>query len=491
MKEVLSCKELKKLSIEDIENLQNKRFQATVQFLLPHVPAYSKLFKEHSADFYSIKSVADWSIPLIKKSYFIRHPEEFIVKTDEKEVFGLHREFVRKISFWQNIKFLFKTIITFGNIQNELKDYYFPKMPFFSGGTEYGIPSQVFITQKEKENLLEIIKIAGNVLKKKYFKPPSIGMNLFPYGPHLGWHAAHMALDLVADINLSTAAGGAMPTERLVAIAKKIKPTVYLGMSEYFRNRFLELAVKEKAKLAQKLLFANGASKLYDGEREKIKAKAKKLGAVKTTVLDLYGASELKEALFPECSERSGFHEIAPLSNIVKCAEVFKANENYATDWEFKEDELGGYATVWNIDGAGTLLEGYLIGDIFERIEKTKCRHCGLNAKRIYNINRIRDVEAQLKVTGIVEEKVKGARIDLASIRSRLLKIPEIEECQVVLKTKPRSELIINIVPYKSSAMQKAKHALRFLEATPKINKTSLAKLTSEKMKFEGIKIEK
>lgn len=493
MKEHLTYKELTSLSFEDIEKLRNRRFNATVKFLLPHVTVYSKLFKEYDVDFNNIKTIDDWNsfgLPLIKKKYFINNSKDFLVNAEKNEIFQIHREFIKKISFFENVKFLLKAIVKFGKIEEELKDYYFPKMPFFSGGTEYGIPSQVFITKKQKENLQNIINVLFNLLKEKFPKPPLIGMNLFPYAPHLGWHATNMALDICSDINLGTAAGGTISTEKLVNIAKRAQPNIYAGMSEYFRNRFLEVMKKERVKLSKGILFINGATKLYEGEREKIIKKAKSLGAKTARIIDLYAASELKEALFPECFEFSGFHNLAPLSNIVKVVEVFKSNDNFVTDWSFKADEVGGYSTVWNIDGAGTLLEGYVIGDIFEKIEKTRCKFCGLNVERIFNIHRIKQVEAHLKITGIIEEKIKGTRIDLSAIRNVLLKIPEIEECQVILKRKPKTELIINIVSEKMSVIKKAKDKLKFLEITPKLNKVNLDSMSQKGLKFEDIIIE-
>jgi len=356
-------------------------------------------------------------------------------------------------------------------------------MVIFSGGTESGKPTPVLLTAKQKfDTLMNVLKITGEIMLKQLGEERTTGMNLFPYAPHLGWHAVHHALDLNADLNLCTAGGNAMSTERLLQIADKAKPNIICGMSDYLRNRFLPLAIERKIKLPKKVLFINGAQKMVDSERKKIRELAKKVGVRKAIVVDLYAASELKEALLPECTPGSGYHHIAPLSAILKTVEVHRATKEYIDDWDFSES---GHAVSWNIDGAGTLLAGYFIGDNYEKIIKERCKDCKLNVTRITDINRIREVQAQLELTGMVEEKVKGTRVNLVAIRNKALSLKEIKEAQVVLK-KGTVEL-----RYVSSRPLKKKLEKLFAteEIKLKFTPTTLEKLQGKKIKFEGIKI--
>jgi phenylacetate-coenzyme A ligase PaaK-like adenylate-forming protein len=340
----------------------------------------------------------------------------------------------------------------------------------------------------------DILSIAAEMIMKNFRTGEHlVGMNLFPYAPHLGWHAVHLALEQAADLNLCTAAGGAIPTERLVEMAETFKANIFAGMSTYLRNRWLDVAIQKKIKLTDKALFVNGADKMHEGERQKIIELAKKLGVKNAIVLDFFGASEFKEDLMPECAPGTGFHHIAPLSNIIRTVKADStAKSGWIEDWNFVHPAEGGYGVIWNTDGAGTLLEGYLVGDVYDHITSVPCKNCGLNVERIFDISRIKDTEAQLKLTGMVEAKVKGTRINLVAIRDALLKINEVAEAQILAR---KDKLIIRIAP-KTSRQRTEKPvetALTrlMLEVTPKIEYVALEKLTLPNgFKFKGIIIE-
>jgi phenylacetate-coenzyme A ligase PaaK-like adenylate-forming protein len=487
LREYLTLEQLKKFTFKKIERLQNLRFRATCRFMLPYTKFYSELFKKYGIDPFSLNGVEDWhakGLPLIKKATYMKNPEDFIVKPDLSKIFTDYFSYLdNQDEYGSALHLLFSK-----NKKEMLKEYYSPKMLIFSGGTESGNPTPVLLTGKQKfDTLMGILKIIGSVVLEHVSIDKKTGMNVFPYAPHLGWHAVHHALDINADLNLCTAAGGAVPTERLIALAGKAQPNIICGMSDYLRNRFLPMAIEKRITLPEQVLFINGAQKLVDAEREKITELARKVGVRQALVLDLYGASELKEALLPECSPGSGYHHIAPLSAIIKTVEVNHATEEVIDDWNFAPN---GYAASWNIDGAGTVLGGYFIGDKYDSVIQEKCPHCELNVARIYGINRIREVEAQYRLTGVVEEKVKGTRVNLVAIRNTALSLPEVKEAQVHLN---RKKGLIEL-RFISDAPAKAKKKLTGLfagaEIRPKLVSSTLQKLQGDKIKFEGIKVE-
>jgi len=483
---------------ETIERLQQQRFRATVRYLLPAVKAYRDLFAQHRVDPFSLNRVEDWKkagLPLLKKAYYKEHPEDFLVKMHPSEAFHVYRSFLQAQESAATIALFLKALTHRKALEKEIKQYFFPKMPAFSGGTESGRPTPVFVTAKQKETMAKILNIAVEIIFER-FRPGEnlVGMNLFPYAPHLGWHAVHAALEIAADLNLCTAAGGAIPTEKLVEFAEATQANIFAGMSEYLRNRWLPVAIEKKIKLPSRALFINGAAKMHEGERQKIAELARKVGVQETVVLDFFGASELKEDLLPECTPGTGFHHIAPLSNIIRTVRTSDAGSKtgWIDNWDFVPPEKGGYGVIWNIDGGGTLLEGYLVGDVYEKITREPCTKCGLKVERIFNVSRIKEAEVQFALTGMVEAKVKGTRINLAAIREALLKLPEIAEAQVIGH---KSQLILRIAPAvsRSRAEPKLKALLERLaiEVTPKIEWTTVAKLAPEDMlKFRGIVIE-
>jgi phenylacetate-coenzyme A ligase PaaK-like adenylate-forming protein len=497
MKEYLTLRQLKHVRWSTIERLQNKRFKAVAHHMLPHVKAYKELFKHYNIDAQSINRVEDWKkfgLPLLKKAYYKEHPEDFVVQVPPSKAFRHYLGFLHEQESAAWLALLLKALTGKRRLEKEIKDYYFPKMPAFSGGTESGKPVPVFITAKQKQNMAKILEAAAELVFGQN-KPHGhrIGMNLFPYAPHLGWHAVHMALDIAADLNLSTAAGGALSTEQLVEMADTFQANIFAGMSDYFRNRWLQVAQDKKITLPEKILFINGAQKMHEAERQKIADACRKLGAKETTALDFFGASEFKEDILPECAPGTGFHHIAPLSNIIRTVSAeARQKGSWITDWDFVPGAKGGYGVVWNTDGAGTLLEGYLVGDVYERIVQHPCPRCRLRCERIFGVSRIREAEAQLALTGTVEAKVKGSRINLAAIRDALLKLGEIAEAQVVAR---KSQLVLRIVPVatKQRAEMRALAALERLglEVTPKIEWVSLSALTEKDgFKYKGIVIE-
>ncbi|OYT32868.1 hypothetical protein B6U93_00035 [Candidatus Woesearchaeota archaeon ex4484_78] len=488
MREFLRFKELQTLSKNVIERLQNLRFRAVVRYLLPETRFYKKLFKDFGVDPFKLGSVYDWQksgLPLIKKSVYMKNPKDFVVIPDKADVFSNYLSFLKS---QQEFGQMLDLVLSFDK-ERILKHYYSPKMVVFSGGTESGSPTPVFITAKEKANMLSLLKIIGELLVKNFFKgEKTVGLNLFPYGPHLAWHAVHHALDINVDLNLCTAAGGAVSSERLVLLADKFKPNVICGMNDYLRNRWLPLAVKRKISLPKRVVFVNGAQKLCDAEIKQIKGLAKKLGVRDCSVLDFYGASELKEDILPECRHKSGFHHIAPLSNIIKTVSVQGNNKEFITDWKFEDN---GFAVIWNIDGAGTLLHGYLLGDFYEKVVFNKCPFCKLNTLRLYNVSRIRDVQAQLRLTGLVEEKVKGSRVNLVKLREVALSVKGVKEAQVVLdKTGKKDSLVLYVVSDKP-VLSRLRQLFASAEVKPEIKIVSLKKILGKKFKFEGVVVRK
>ncbi len=503
MREYLTFEELQRFSIKRIDRLQQKRFQAVVRYILPLCKAYREMFREYNVDFHSVRSVEDWhkkGLPLIKKSYYIKNSKDFVAMPykSKRELFSKHMKFVGSQSTSDWLFLWLEAIFNREGLEKQIKQYYFPKMPAFSGGTESGHPTAVFMTGKERlSNFVNNVDNMGKMIIANLPGKDIIGMNLFPYAPHMGWHAVHEAMNINADLNLCTAAGGAISTERLVDIAGKAKPNVIAGMSTYIRNKFLPMAVKSKIKLPESVVFANGATKMYPSEIEDIKRLAAKLGVKKPVILDALGASEFKEDLMPECCQGSGFHMINPLTNIIKAVKVNSVKEDsvYIDDWDFTDQEEGGYITVWNIDGAGTMLQGYLLGDHVESIVE-KCPSCRLNVRRILGVERIANLETAVKLTGMIEEKIKGSRVNLSSLRETLLSIKEVEEVQLIIKkSKKKDEILIRCVPSsdRKGAIDKIKAALRrYSEVTPKIEVVSLDNLMSgDHLKYEGIVIKK
>jgi phenylacetate-CoA ligase len=510
LKEYLTLDELKKTSWKKIQSMQNRRFQATARYLLPLAAFYREFFKKHKVDVNKIRSVEDWKklgLPLIKKKLYLDRTRDFIVipRGSRSKIFLTYLKYAEYIQRLQGTRLLLAGIISkvsekhFEKLTKEIKSFFRPKMPAFAGGTESGKPVPVLLTSKQKlHSMVNTADISAYLIMTRHFKETEsiTGMNLFPYAPHIAWQVINMAAELRTDLNLCTAAGGFLGTEKLINITKAAKPNVFSGMVDYLINIFLPKALEEGVKLGPKVVFLNGATKMLEIQRQRIKELFHELGAKKVVALDGYGASELKEATLAECEEGSGLHHVAPLSSIIRTVKIGKADpkSDYIYDWDFTSDEEGGYAAVWNIDGAGTLLEGFLLGDHYEKVEIGKCPHCGLDVKRIYNINRINDIETEIKIMGIDEEKINGSKVNLVALRERLLHIKHMKEVQLVLEhSNPKDKLIVNYVP-QNATREDLKPQIKeifekFSDVHPEtIKKISMSDLYNEKnLKYCGI----
>lgn len=450
LKEFLSLDELKKLNWERITALQNKRLAATSRTLAPHIPFYKKLFEDHGVNPGQVRSPEDWKrlgLPLIKKKSYIDDPRAFIVRPEgsNEQIFMSYVRYASRLSRSESAKLLLKAplskILSGVNrsLKTEVKSFFRPKMPAFAGGSETGKPTPVLLTANQKlKSMMNTADISAYLIITRHFDDDetTTGMNLFPYAPHIAWQIINMAAELRTDLNLSTAAGGFLGTEKLLQIARSARPNVFSGMVDYMINIFLPRAIDERVALGKKVVFLNGATKMLEIQRRELKTLFRQLGVQEVIALDGYGASELKEATLAECEEGSGLHHVAPLSSIIRTVKINKADpsSDLIYDWEFTNDGEGGYAAIWNIDGAGTILLGYLLGDHYEKMATDRCPNCGMSVQRVYNINRVADIETEMRIMGLDEEKVQGAVVNLTALREQLLHLNGVKEAQITVE---------------------------------------------------------
>jgi len=509
LRELLTLADLQRLSWKEICLLQERKFAAAARHLLPQTAIYRELFSRHQVDPKKISRVEDWKklgLPLIKKRLFLDRSRDFLVRPEGKkeEVFLTYLKYAKTIDKVAAFSLSLKAILSVfrrqwrDQLTREVRQFFVPKMPAFSGGTETGRPIPVLLTARQKAAMLpNAADISAYLVVTRHFNDDRnlVAMNLFPYAPHIAWQIINLCAELRTDLNLCTASGGYLGTERLVGIAKASAPNVYSGMVEYLTNTFLPQARAADVKLGDRVVFLNGATKLLEVQREKVKEQFRGLGAKDVFALDGYGASELKALSFAECEEGSGLHQTAPLTTIVRTVKVGRVDpeSDYIYDWEFTAEGEGGYAAIWNIDGAGTLLEGFFLGDHFERTATGRCPHCGLDTIRLYNINRITDLETEIRLLGFDEEKISGNKVNLVALREKLLHLPGMVEAQIVVG-KNNYGLSVKYVSETGGPDELAEEIREvfhsYCEVQPhQIEKLSLTELinTGDKLKYSGI----
>ena len=107
-----------------------------------------------------LKTIEDWKtcgLPLIKKSAYLKNPQQFIVTPDTSTLFGKHLRYLIAQDEYQDAI----SLLLSPDKQRILKNYYAPKMLVFSGGTETGNPTPMLLTPKQKfETLMAVLEIA-------------------------------------------------------------------------------------------------------------------------------------------------------------------------------------------------------------------------------------------------------------------------------------------------------------------------------------------
>ena len=144
-------------------------------------------------------------------------------------------------------------------------------------------------------------------------------------------------------------------------------------------------------------------------------------GATDVRMMDVYGTTEMRTA-YPTCTPHSMEYHTFPDLHIVELVDP-------KTGEQVGEGERGALA-VTNIDGRGTAVLRFLIGDIFEGgISFETCPSCGSSAPRLIGpIGRIKDYSGVLNLTN-----VKGTLINLNVFYDVMPSISGVEEWQVVI----------------------------------------------------------
>ena len=149
-------------------------------------------------------------------------------------------------------------------------------------------------------------------------------------------------------------------------------------------------------------------------------------GAKEVRIVGGYASSESKISFAVQCGHHGPYHNVSPL---MLAFELVKLNDDGTYD--FVGEDESGHVTLFHLDGTGTVVEGFLLGDVASKQERGRCPHCGMDGPFFWDVGRTNDAEAQMQVMGLAEKKIKGATVNLTALRSDLLSIPQLEEVQI------------------------------------------------------------
>lgn len=541
MKRLLTLHDFLNMPEEDIREYQDRKFSAYVKHQLYYnSPYFRRLFGERGVDPEDINGIEDWQkagLPLITKAVYRENLSDMILNPWEvdgekrtlrqvaenyvrfqKEVGDLDKRFLSAslpqkdiyscfdLEDTETLEGLIERSADSPESERKLKqamDYiYSPLTVFFTGGST-GLPTPITQTSFDrdlyKQSTIIMMYVAGSDwLMEKAGKV--VAMSIYPYAPHQGWWVTAWGAEGSADFFISTSGGGVLPVESLILMLARFQVNMVTGMPGYVRNRFLKKALEMRASMGLEfpdhMVFNLGGEKIVPRVRNEMQEMLHKLGVKEMGITGAWGASETRFNLLGECDcfsetgyHSTGFDKVA--YRIVKMESV--------DDWEFAEPGEEGYVVQFPMDGAGTLIEGFLLGDKAVRLPGA-CPVCGSHVERFVNPLRANEVDAQLMVMGLVEQKVKGASVNLTDLRSQLMEIPEINELQVVISKEDPSDpasrdlLRINANPVDDLAaaeeelVENIKSKAKSLsEVSPEVRLMDIDSLLGEGLKFKAI----
>ncbi len=450
-KTTFTFKELKMTNHREIKEIQDKKFRAFIRYQVwPNHPYYRRLFKSLNIDPFNISCIEDWArynIPLVKKHEYKDNLREFVLNPTEvdgnerppvniiRSLMSYYKasNYSEKAKFIRNKGARVKLKIGAEDAMQELKDhmsyFYSPLQFWLSSGRASGLPSPVFLTRYDNDLLAANCIKVGQMAIDPWVDSgwELISMNLFPYAPHLGWHAVNIGLKQISKFYVATSAGGAIPTEKLVDMASVFKVNGFAGMPSYLRNRFFRaMKANTEYKAPEKVVLVIAGEKIYQPVIDDITSTLEEKGAREVRVVGGYASSESKISFAVQCDLHGPYHNVSPL---MLAFEVVKYNNDGTYD--FASEDESGYVTLFHLDGTGTVFEGFLLGDVVSKHERGKCPVCGMDGPFFWDIGRTNDAEAQIQVMGISEKKIKGATVNLSALRSDILSLPQVDELQI------------------------------------------------------------
>ncbi|PIU65161.1 MAG: phenylacetate--CoA ligase [Armatimonadetes bacterium CG07_land_8_20_14_0_80_40_9] len=416
-----------KMSRQEIKKMQDKKLRDFIRYqVYPYSPYYHRLFDEKKIKPEDIKTTDDLRrLPFTSKADIAPSAEsplrsrEFILQPDLEKI----KKFASKKTL---LKLLFQKII-FGEdeVRKRLEWEYRPVHIHFTTGRT-AMPTPFLYSQRDLENLKE----AGRrVLALGRTTPDAIGVNIFPYAPHLAFWQTFFGNLAVGATALHTGGGKILGTQNIINAIEQMKATGILGIPGYVYHLLRE-AASQKRDFSSVERILTGGERMSEGLRQKIKELLVQMGVNPDNLLvgSSYAFTEGRLAWI-ECArgmkeKRSyGYHLYPDLEFI----EII----NPKTGERVGEKEEGEIVYT-PLDWRGTVVLRYRTGDIaVGGITYELCPNCGRTAPRI---------SAEIKRSSEYKEfnltKIKGTLVDLNAFFPLLMGHPEVVEWQVEIRKK-------------------------------------------------------
>ncbi len=418
------------LSPEKRESLQNRRIAHLFRHELPYSPFYRKLFSEKGLSFSDIRTTDDLvKLPFVSKADLApteddrAKPRQFMLQPDE----GLIKHHAPKSLLLK----LAAMKLSGRNPKPMLEWEYKPiHLHFTTGRTALPTPFSY-----SARDILTLKESASRLLNVTGVDPSLVGINGFPYSPHLAFWLTYHAMTTIGMTSLQTGGGKIMGTQKIIDAIERLKAGLAAFIPGYAYHLFRE-AVKQERDFSNLRYVIFGGDRVSPGLREKVKELARKLNNNNLTILATYAMTEGKTAWI-QCAETSGYHTYPDLEFL----EVVDPDGQ-----RVKEGERGELVYT-ALDWRGSVVVRYRTGDLVPGITNEPCPHCGRTVPII-----LPDVQRVSEMKEFHLTKIKGELINLNEFYPLLSGHPDLEEWQVTLKKKNDDpfdvdEVLISVTP--------------------------------------------
>jgi len=399
------------LSRDEQRELQNKKMRWFFRHKLPYSPFFRQRLDELKLSWSDFKTTDDLQkLPLISKADIApteeerARPRKFILQPDEH----LIKKYATKSELLNIIGMKIRKQDTKAFLEKEYKPLH---LHFTTGRT--ALPTAFTYSAYDLDMLRETGRRAFNVAG---FSSANVGLNAFPYSPHLGFWLAYYGLLEAGLTSLATGGGKVMGTQKIMDSMERLKVSVVTFIPGYFYH-LLRQAVKQGRDFSNLKYIIFGAERVSPAFREKVKELLKQVGASEVQILATYASTEAKTAWI-QCAEHTGYHLYPDLEFI----ELVDADGKRVKDGE------PGEVVFTALDWRGTVVVRYRTGDTAMGIEYDPCPSCGRTVPRI-----LPDIQRKSDVKEFHLTKVKGELVNLNNVFPIMSGIHGVDEWQVVI----------------------------------------------------------
>ncbi len=439
------------MSAGELREMQNQKLRWFIRHKLPYSPYYRGLFERQGLHWNDFKTTDDLQkLPLISKADIApteddrARPRKFILQPDE--------HLIKKHATKGELLRLVKMKVMKEDAKAVLEKEYKPLHLHFTTGRT-ALPTPFTYSAYDLDMLRETGRRAFNVAG---FASSNVGLNAFPYSPHLGFWLAYYGLLEAGITALATGGGKVMGTQKIMDSMERLKVNVVTMIPGYCYHLLRE-AVKQGRDFSNLKYIVFGAERVSPAFREKVKELLVQVGATEVQILATYASTEAKTAWI-QCAEHTGYHLYPDLEFIE------------LVDDEGKRVAEGqpGEIVYTALDWRGTVVVRYRTGDLAQGIEYNPCPSCGRTVPRI-----LPDIQRRSEMKEFRLTKVKGELVNLNDVFPIMSGIKGLDEWQLVIRKRNNDQFDLDEIVISASP----KDGANFAQVEDEIKKKMYAEM--------------